>query len=319
MGYKHITINERESIMLGLTKGLPLSQIANQLQRNKSTISREIRRNSTLGNYTANNAQKLYEDKRKNCKMQKKLSNIKLKDYIADKFLNLKWSPEEIVGRVSKENKFFPISINTIYRSINNGEFDKYVRIDGGLKATRKLRHKGKKRHKNGEKDKRGTFIIDNSIDERPKEAEDRSEIGHWEADTVLGKKDGICFVTLTDRKSRFLICATAKSKSAEEVNNVIYDVLKDEPCLSITPDRGKEFSWHRKLSKKLKVKFYFPLPHQPWRRGTNENTNGLIREYFPKGVDLANFTKEFIDSKIRELNFRPRKCLGWLTPYEVY
>ena len=138
-----------------------------------------------------------------------------------------------------------------------------------------------------------------------------REEIGRREADAVLGRKGGACFTTLTGRKSGFLICRKAK----EEASREILRALENGPCFSITPDRGREFSGCRELGRKLGAKFYFPLPHQPWARGTNENTNGLLREYFPKGEDMANLTDEEVSSGIRELNLRPKKCLGWGTP----
>ena len=300
--------------------GLSISQIAKNLGRNKSSISREIRRNLENDKYIAFKAQENYFNNRKNSKMDKKLEDKNLRDYIANKFLNLSWSPEEIVERTRTELGYFPTSFMTIYRGIYEGLFDKYRNKYGLLKASVKLRHKGKKRNKKGSDDeKRGKFDIENTIEERPKEANNRSEIGHWEADTVIGKVGGVCFTTLTDRKTRFLICCKTKKKTAEEVNKSIINALRNEPCFSITSDRGKEFSRYKEVSKDLKVKFYFPLPHQPWQRGTNENTNGLLREYFPKGKDIANFTEDYIKDKIRELNLRPRKCLGWLTPYEAY
>ena len=320
MGYNHISIFERESIYKCVLQGLSLTKIAMDLKRSTSTLSRELKRNSEDKEYSPIVADGKYRSRRRNCKMDKKLSDKTLCDFVADKFLNHQWSPEEISGRVKAETGDGKLSYHTIYRGIKDGIFDKYRREDGKLKASRKLRHKGKKRHKNGKNDdKRGSFEIDYSIEQRPLEAENREQIGHWEADTVLGKKGGVCFTTLTDRKSRFLICRKTKKKTKEEVNKEILEALKNEPCFSITPDRGKEFAGYRELSKKLGIKFYFPLPHQPWQRGTNENTNGLLREYFPKGEDIANWTDKEINSKIKELNLRPKKCLNWKTPYEVY
>ena len=320
MRYKHISTFERECIYTGLLQGLSYIKIAKNLQRSKSTISREIKRNSLDNSYSFFTAEENYKNRRKNCKQSKKLSDESLCNFVADKFLNLKWSPEQIQHRTEAESNAKFISYSTIYRGINEGIFDKYRRQDGLLKASRKLRHKGKKRHKNGINDeKRGSFEIDYGIEQRTMDANDRSEIGHWEADTVLGKKGGVCFTTLTDRKSRFLICRKTKKKTKEEVNKEIVEALKNEPCFSITPDRGKEFAGYREVSKKLGVKFFFPLAHQPWQRGTNENTNGLLREYFPKGSDFSKWTEEEINDKIKELNLRPRKGLKWRTPYEVY
>lgn len=126
--------------------------------------------------------------------------------------------------------------------------------------------------------------------------------------------------MTLADRKSRFLLSRKATKKTAAYVRDVMIQCLQGQPLYSITPDRGKEFAKHAEVSVALNnVQFFFPQPHQPWQRGTNENTNGLLREYFPKGTDLSKYSDEYIQSKVDELNKRPRKCLGYLTPYEVY
>ena len=155
---------------------------------------------------------------------------------------------------------------------------------------------------------------------ERPAGAVHRSRRGHFEADTVEGKKGRACLVTLVDRKSRYLLGGKAVRKQAYAVNAVMIEKLKGQHLHSITPDRGKEFAKHAEVTRALDgVKFYFPKPHQPWQRGTNENTNGLLREYFPKGKDITDIPEEYIQKKIDELNLRPRKCLGYRTPYEVY
>lgn len=149
--------------------------------------------------------------------------------------------------------------------------------------------------------------------------ANDRLRIGDWEADTVLGKAGGACLVTLVDRCSRFLICTTVKAKKAVFINHAIIRALANQPVFSITPDRGKEFAKHRQVTHCLKANFYFPPPRQPWQRGSNENTNGLLRQYFPKGSDINQWGNQYIQAKVAKLNKRPRKCLNWRTPYEVY
>ena len=141
-----------------------------------------------------------------------------------------------------------------------------------------------------------------------------------WEGDTVAGVKGKACLVTLVDRKSRYLVGGKADAKKADAVNAVMIQALQNEPLRSITPDRGKEFAKHAEVTAALdQVQFYFPLPHHPWERGTNENTNGLLREYFPKGKDLSDIPDSYIQKKFDELNKRPRKCLGYRTPFEVY
>lgn len=177
-----------------------------------------------------------------------------------------------------------------------------------------------KARHTKDYVEKRGKIVISNDLSEYPYAATERSRLGDWEVDTVAGKKNGACLVTLADRKSRFLLSKKSDKKTSSLVRDAIVECLKGQPLHSITPDRGKKFSKHAEVSAVLNdVPFYFPQPHQPWKRGTNENTNGLLREYFPKGVDLSKYSDEYIQSKVDELNKRPRKCLGFLTLYEVY
>ena len=174
--------------------------------------------------------------------------------------------------------------------------------------------------YKKGREERRGKFVISHLIEDRPASAANRSVRGHWEADTVVGKQGRACLVTLVDRKSRYLLGGKAMSKTAAAVNKVMCEALSGQPHLSVTPDRGKEFSKHAQLKKELKrVTFYFPAPHHPWERGTNENTNGLLREFFPKGKDITDTPEDYIQRKYHELNLRPRKCLGYKTPYEVY
>mgnify|MGYP001789852156 FL=1 len=272
--------------------------------------------------YSAISAQAAYEVRRKNCRPKHKLSNPTIFKYVQEKFLNHQWSPEQISERLKLEHASFSISYSTIYRAIYARMFDTKAerKSNGNRGAIRKLRHRGKTRHTKEHTEKRGKIVISNNLSERPAEADSRSRIGDWEGDTVAGKRNGPCLVTLADRKSRFLLCMKAEKKTATLVSEVMIKCLKEQPLFSITPDRGKEFAKHAETSVALNnVQFYFPQPHQPWQRGTNENTNGLIREYFPKGTDLSKYSDEYIQSKVDELNRRPRKCLGYLTPYEVY
>ena len=165
----------------------------------------------------------------------------------------------------------------------------------------------------------RGKIPISNELTERPVEANERNRLGDWEADTIVGfnRKSGL--LTLVDRKSRFLICRKLSRLGSKEVQEAMVDALSGQPLHSITPDRGREFQLHGNVTKELGVEFYFPPPHQPWQRGTNENTNGLLREYFPKGYDFNKLSEEDLQKVVEQLNRRPRKCLGYKTPWEVY
>lgn len=318
--YKHLSTKEREIILCGITKGNSLSRIAKELGRNKSTISRELRRNAGEEFYSPSTAQTFYSNRRRNCCPGKKLLNQDIYILVKNKFLCQQWSPQQISERVRLEKPEQFVSFNTIYRGIYSGMFDTENLYHGKKGAKRHLRHKGKPRHRKGSEERRGKIQISNNIVDRPSEANERSRIGDWEADTVLGKHGKACLVTLDDRKSRFLICRKAAGKKSAAVKDVIIDALKNEPVETITPDRGKEFAEHRTITEELGGKqFYFPLPHHPWQRGTNENTNGLLREYFPKQKDITNYSDSYIAFVTDKINKRPRKCLGYKTPFEVY
>ena len=182
----------------------------------------------------------------------------------------------------------------------------------------RRLRHRGKPRKTKNPDSRRGKMAISHSIEERPEEANVRSRFGDWEADTVQGKARGPRLVTLVDRKSRYLLCKKVPTERMDEVAQAMIDCLEGYPCESITPDRGKEFSRHGRVTEATGAEFYFALPRHPWQRGTNENTNGLLREYFPKKTNLANVSDQEVQVVEDKLNHRPRKCLGYLSPFEV-
>ena len=186
------------------------------------------------------------------------------------------------------------------------------------------MHHRGKTRHTKNHVESRGKICLTHSIHGRPKSADDRSDFGHWKTDIVAGKTGGTCLVTLTDRKSCFLLAGKkVPRKKAAYVSEKMIELLSsipNEAVKTITPDRGKEFSNHFAVTEALNnVPFYFPDPHAPWQRGTNENTNGLIREYLPKSKEIATVDNSTINQMIEKLNNRPRKCLDWRTPYEVF
>lgn len=241
--------------------------------------------------------------------------------FVRRAFLEWQWSPQQIAEHLRLEHAKCVVSYATIYRAIYAGLFDtpEQHRSHGCRGAARKLRHHGKSRHTKDYEERRGRFNASHPLSERPEEANTRARIGDWEFDTVVGKKDRACLVTGVDRKSRFLKVGRSPNKQADNVNEVMIFLLKDEPCYTITPDRGVEFKHHEEVAKELKVEFYFPEPHQPWQRGTNENTNGLLREYFPKRKDLSSVGEDEVQTAIDKLNKRPRKTLGFLTPYEVF
>lgn len=320
--YKHLTRYEREKLLYFLAIDYSVTRIAKELGRSKSTISRELRRNSCKDGYLPVNAEAQYYKRRKKCRRQKLLADPELHALVQDKFLNHHWSPEQIAGRLKLENSAYRISYNTIYRAIYSGMFDtpEQRRSTNNRGAKRKLRHKGKPRRGKNYKEKRGQLEIPHDITQRPEAANKRARFGDWEADTVLGKQGGACLVTLVDRRSRLLVCRKLSRRSGKELAKVVTAVLQGQPVETITPDRGSEFRYHAQVTEGLNgVQFYFALPHHPWQRGTNENTNGLLREYFPKGSNLTDISPAVIQAVEDELNLRPRKVLGFKTPAEVH
>lgn len=220
------------------------------------------------------------------------------------------------------ENYPFYVSYNTIYRAIYTKKFDEKGLSHGNRGCIRKLRHRGKTRHKKGTQDTRGKIRISNELEKRPKIALERKVIGHMEADTIIGKRGGACVVTMVDMTSRFLLGGKATKKDSASVKKVMLGVLNSLPSRkkkTITPDRGKEFACHEEITQETGIEFYFPPPHSPWDRGTNENTNGLLREYIPKSTNIDALSEEEIALFFDKLNKRPRKCLGWKTPFEVF
>jgi IS30 family transposase len=324
--YHHLSIDEREKILVQRAAGKSLGVIARGVGRSVSTISRELKRNGrSAQDYSAIEAEEKYRKRREKCRRGKLLSDAGVRETVKRLFLEQQWSPEQIANRLALEKSAFTISYSTIYRAIYAGVFDTPEQrcSRGNRGAIRRLRHRGKPRRRKGTVESRGKIVISNRIQERPKEADSRQMIGHWEADTVAGKMGSACLVTITDRCSRYLLAGKAAKKSSALVAGKMIELLSavpEEKRRTITPDRGKEFATHGSVSKAMNgLPFYFPDPHAPWQRGTNENTNGLLREYFPKSFDIALSPDSDIAGFIDKLNFRPRKCLGWKSPHEVF
>ena len=322
--YKHLSTKERESILLMLGAGKSIRKIAEALHRSPSTISREINRNCTNNtSYSPSESVSNYHKRRKNCGRKKIFADSSAVKLVQNLILEQQWSPEQISQRLKYENNSFQVSYITIYRAIYSGMLETHRLSHGERGIARRLRHRGKTRHRKGTEETRGKIRISNPIEERPAAANDRSELGHWEADTVAGKTGSSCLITLTDRKSRFLLVKHIPKKKAALVTDGIIEMLgalPEDRVRSITPDRGKEFSYHSQVTEALNnVQFYFPKPHSPWERGTNENTNGLVREYCPKSKDMIDFDNQYFIDFTDKINRRPRKCLGWKSAFEVF
>jgi len=318
---RHLTLPEREEIRAGLSAKLSIRAIARLLNRSPSTISREIQRNRGRRYYKAVDANNRAKRTAKRPKSYLLQENIKLKQLVIQK-LELKWSPEQISGwlKKTKSNQTsMQISAETIYKTL-------YFRVRSALYHTlvKHLRrsHSLRQSKQHSRKGERGTINIVNgtSIRERPKQVDTRSSIGHWEGDLVTGSKN-THIATLVDRKSRYTIILKLKGKDATSVTKALTVTFKKLPaalCKSLTWDRGMELAKHAEITQKTGIPIYFCDPQSPWQRGTNENTNSLIRQYFPKKTCLAQHSQKKLNQVAEQLNTRPRKTLNFETPKQV-
>lgn len=309
--YNHFTPNERECLYLLLKNNYSITQIAKELGRDKSTISREIHRNSDgNGNYTPFDAHMLYLIRRNECKRKSRIKrSSRLYKYIKDKLRKF-WSPEVISESWNKSNPDDRISFSTIYNAVKNGLFD-------GITVQTHLRRRGKKKY--GKRSRFCTIQPEHTIHERPKKAEKRSECGHFEGDTVRGAVGKGCIVTFVDRKSRKLLSAVSKDMSSKSVYDAILRAFKGIHPKSITLDNGSEFALFKQLEKALDTTVYFADPHSPWQRGSNENINDCLRFFFPKGFDFRTLSDEQLNKVVDIINSRPRLCLNLFSPNRIF
>lgn len=321
--YHHLTIEERESIWEFSLCGKSLRQIARKTGRSASTISRELARNRTAQGYRPSVAQNSYEKRRLRCRRPRVLAGSELGATVTRLISEEQWSPEQIENRLALERGAQLVSQNTIYSALACGCMEpKGTRKNrqGKYPMQKDLRQKGRK--SKGDARKKPLPHIHQTIDERPKEAEARGQFGHWEGDLVYSKFHKVYIVTMVERKSRFLLTGICKTKQAEEISATIISMMKGVPkkkLRTITLDRGTEFSDHRAVTEATGAEIYFAHPHAPWERGTNENTNGLLRQYVPKRSYKTPFSEDLLREFTRKLNYRPRKCLDWRTPFEKF
>lgn len=322
--YKQIDYQERETIALGVETGLSMRAIARMLGRPASAISREIERNAGGASYSCRYAQQRCERRRRHARPAAKLvAGNALFGSIAA-LLRQRWSPQQIAAHLTKLHPSEPakrVSHETIYNVIYaqpRGELRKeLVACLRMARAKRWPRSKGE--------DRRGQIADMLSIHVRPPEIEDRQFPGHWEGDLIKGALNASAVGTLVERSTRLLILVKLPHPhpaSAAHVLQAFTDKLISiaKPMRkSLTYDRGREMACHRELTQATGMAVYFCDPHSPWQRGTNENTNGLVRQYLPKGTDLSGYTQEQLDAIADEMNGRPRKTLGWASPLEVY
>lgn len=310
MRYKQLTQVERYQIYALLKAGHTQSEIAMILDRHKSTVSREIRRNTGLRGYQPKQAQRLTEERRQ-AKVQPRICHTVWHN--VTRLLRQDWSPEQI-------SLWFKAEIDV---SISHEWIYQYVlqdKTEGG-DLYQHLRCQKQRRKRYGSYNRRGQLIDRVSIDERPTVVDLRSRIGDWELDTIIGKGHKQAIVSLTERKSRYTLIQKVERKTAQCVSKAIIKLLSpiSDQVLTLTSDNGKEFADHKNIASKLNAKFYFAHPYASWERGLNENTNGLIRQYFPKNRDFTTITQKEINQAMIKLNNRPRKCLGMKTPNQVF
>lgn len=321
--YKQLDLKDREEISKGIWAYESFTVIAKRINRTTSTVSREVWKNNKYKwQYCAVRAQeKSISAKRRNGKFKKLDTNEKLRDYVYDKLENEQWSPEEIAKRLKLEypqDNAMCISHETIYQHLyclTRGELKKTLMK--GLRQERKMRQKRGYSHY---KRQRIQDII--SISERPKEVENRIVPGHWEGDLIVGKGHQSALGTLVERTTRLTLLVPLKEKDALTVSKEMSKAFSKIPRKfkkSLTYDRGTEMSQHKLFTKETKIKVFFADPYSPWQRGTNENTNGLIRQYFPKGTNFLEVSKKEIREVEKRLNSRPRKALGYYTPSEKF
>lgn len=319
MGYVHLNIDERECILKMQAKGNNLSEIAEYLGRNKGTLSRELSRNtSSTGEYKPHLAQRYYGKRRAGSKQPYRLEqNGRLRQHVRNK-LKLYHSPEQIAGRLEidrSDNLQMRVSPLTIYSWVKRdkaggGDLHKYLRQGNR-----------KRRKKHGSTDKRGQIPDRRPISERPDAVEQRNRFGDWEGDTVSGKGHASFVATHVERKSRYLLSGKMSDKSAESMNATTKRLFRKIPRSkrqTMTVDNGKEFSGFKDMERSVGLCCYFADPYSSYQRGTNENTNGLLRQFFPKGTDFTKVTDEELDKAVALINNRPRKCLNYRTPNEV-
>jgi len=316
-----LSLAEREEISRGVVAGHSRRSIAVQLGRAPSTVSREIKRNGGPESYRASQADESAWNRGRRPKTGKLAANRALARIVAGK-LQRRWSPEQVAGwlkRTYPDDTSRQVSPETIYRSL-------FIQARGALKKElvehlRRSRVMRRSRHHTQKTDQHGRITDTVSISERPASVEDRAVPGHWEGDLLFGSKNSQ-IATLVERHTRYAMLVKVSGKDTETVINALIKharKLPEELYKSLTWDRGKEMADHKRFTLATDIQVYFCDPQNPWQRGTNENTNGLLRQYFPKRTDLSGYSQAQLNAVARQLNERPRKTLNFETPAERF
>jgi len=312
MKYKQLTYEHRVKIHVLLKAGHNQTKIAELIGVSKSTVSREIKRNTGLKGYRPKQANQRALERRQNADKHVRFTDEIKTD--VTKYLSQDWSPEQITGWLKKNNKPF-VSHETIYQFIIDDQ-------KSGGELYKHLRHRRKKRRKRIKNiDRRGQIPNRVSIDDRPALVDKKERVGDWEVDTIIGKNHKGAIVTAVERKTKFSCMKRVPKKEASLVTSALIEMLKPYKDLvhTLTGDNGKEFSEHEKIVKALQAQFYFAHPYSSWERGLNENTNGLVRQYFPKKTCLISVSDTDVSIAQEKLNQRPRKSLNFDTPKNLF
>ena len=313
MNYQQLTSGERYTISTLKRQGFTIAEIAHEIGRHRSTIYREIARNACNdGRYRVSKAESRTRGRRSRSRRNQQFTNDDFKT--VNKYLRMKWSPDQISNTLY-DMKILNISHETIYKHI---WLDLYK---GGSLYTHLRQSQKKRRKRYNAYDSRGLLGGKRHITDRSQVTINRKRIGDWEIDLVMGRSDKDCILTLVDRKSGFTKIAKLKNKTKKETNKKLLKLINSlgSKIKTITADNGTEFHGYSEIEKKTGVKFYFCTPYHSWERGTNENTNGLIRQYLPKGKSMASLTQRKCNRIENELNSRPRKRHNYKTPLAIY
>jgi transposase, IS30 family len=310
LAYAQLTREQRYQIYILKKAGHPKNVIAKEIGVHPSTITRELHRGSGRRGYRPKQADELAQA-RKQKRYQPRINSTTWT--VVEGLLRQDWSPEQVSGWLLKE-KHIQVSHESIYQHI-------YLDKARGGTLYRHLRCRKKRRKRYGSYDRRGQMPGCRSIEERPQIVEQRKRVGDWEADTIIGQNHKQAILSLVERKSKLCLLKKVERNTALAVEQAIEELLRPlaAKVYTITSDNGREFANHQSVEKKLKAYFYFAHPFAAWERGTNENTNGLVRQYFPKGSDFSKITERDIQRAMARLNNRPRKRLNYRTPQQIF
>ena len=314
MSYRQLTPEERYMLAALRRQGCNQAEIARALGRHRSTVCREVSRNSSRsdGHYRPFTAQERTQGRRSRSRRNQRFT---ARDFaLVDELLCRQWSPEQVAGHLARSG-LLSISHETIYRHVWR---DKRA---GGALYTHLRGARKRRRKRYGAYDSRGKLAGKRPISERPPEVETRQQPGHWEIDTVMGAGSKDCIVTLVERKSGLLLIGKLAERTTASLNRRVIRLIRREEgaFATVTADNGTEFHDYKGIEARTQVAFYFARPYHSWERGSNENANGLIRQYLPKGMSMAGLSQQQCNAIARKLNTRPRKRLGFRTPLECF